>query len=148
MNGLAEVISLESWRHRARKGTTQAPRKAPPEAAPRIPPTAALAPAVQRRRLVVFCVVLAALMAALMLLDRTVLPHPPAAPPVASLSAPVRQGLYERTVADVAAGCTGPEATTVRVLRDHCVTQARLLEKLPECTGDCARLARLIIERR
>ena len=132
MNGLAEVIPISS--RRAQKQRAGHPSTVRP-----------VAPQQRNRRLIIFCAGLLGLIGALMVIDRVVIPHPPA-----SLSAPlapeVRQGLYQRTLADVLAACALPAAQG-GILRQHCVQQTRFLQDLPECTGECSRLTRAVLGR-
>jgi hypothetical protein len=134
MNGLAEVISLDSRRSRLRKG-----RAVPAPVAP-----AELAPEVRRRRVAIFCAFLVTVVAALTLVDRLVVPHPSATPPAGALTSEVSQGLHRRTLDDVVASCALP-AARAGILRQHCLDQARFLQRLPECTGDCVRLTRAVL---
>jgi hypothetical protein len=131
MNGLAEVIPLASRRARRKPATDRA--------VPQPERTAS----VRKRRGLAFGLGLLGLVAALVMVDRAVMPRPPAsvAPP---LAAQVRSGLYQRTLADVVAACAIPEASA-GFLRQHCMAQARFLLELPECTGDCSRLAAAIV---
>jgi hypothetical protein len=135
MNGLAEVISLDSRRNRRNR---RDPR--PETAAP------SLTTVTRRRRLAAFCVAMVALVTGLMLIDQSALPHA-GKPSVASLSSELRQGLYQRAVGDISAGCAVPEART-GLLRQHCVEQAKFLAALPECTGDCVRLTDAVLSPR
>jgi hypothetical protein len=59
----------------------------------------------------------------------------------------MRQGLYQRALDDVKAACTAPAAGTGFV-RQHCVEQARFLQQLPECTGDCLAVTRGVLNLR
>jgi hypothetical protein len=132
MNGLAEVIPIESRRARRRNGT-------PP---PQVIQTGLTAVS-RRRRLFTFCAVLLGLVLALVIMDGSVIPHPKASTP-APLTTEMRAGLYQRALNDVVAACTVPQAKT-GLLRQHCLDQARFLQQLPECTGDCTRLARGVL---
>jgi hypothetical protein len=132
MNGLAEVIPIDSRRRRKKRGTP--------------PPEAALTTQRRRRRLTGFLGILLAVVLALIIMDRTLLPHPQASAPV-PLTVEIRQGLYQRALADLAAACTLPQARA-GLLREHCVEQARFLHQLSECTGECSRLTRAVFEQR
>src|SRR5436309_1155086 len=118
MNGLAEVISLDARRNRLNRRDRRADTPAGPAT-----------PATRLRRLTVFCVGLLTLVAGLMLIDQSALPHSPQST-AALLPDSLRQGLYQRAVADVAAGCATPAAHS-GLLRQHCVDQARFLAALP-----------------
>jgi hypothetical protein len=48
----------------------------------------------------------------------------------------VRQDLYERALKEVQGVCLQPVAAQ-GALREHCLEQARFLQRFPECTGDC-----------
>jgi hypothetical protein len=132
MNGLAEIIPIESRRGRKRRGTPP-PQVVEPEITPRI----------RRRRMVGLCAGLAAVLVALMVVNRAVVPH---GPPPAPLTEEMRQGLYQRALDDVKAGCQVPQAK-LGLLRQHCVDQARFLQLLPECTADCIAVARGVLTR-
>ena len=134
MNGLAEVIPIAS-RRGLKKGTPS----------PRVIESA-LTPQKRRRRLYGFCAMLLGLVFVLVVMDGSVLPHPGSRAP-APLSAEVRQGLYQRALNDVVAACTVAEAKA-GILRQHCVDQARFLQQLPECTGDCTRLTKGVLNQR
>jgi hypothetical protein len=128
MNGLADIIPLDSRRTRSKRARSaqQTPTRAAPNAT--------------KRRILAFCAALVGLTGLLLVVDRAVISRPTAtAAPAAALSAELRRTLHERTLADVASSCALPEAQ-VGLLRQHCVDQARFLEKLGQCTGDCARL--------
>jgi hypothetical protein len=128
MNGLAEVIPIASRRGLKKRGNP------PPQV------TEPLTAQTRRRRLVGFCAVLIGLVLALVVMDGSVIPHRPAAP-AASIPQELRRGLYQRALDDVVKACSGEQARA-GLLRQHCVEQARFLQQLPECTGDCDRLAR------
>jgi len=128
MNGLAEIIPIE-----------RALRKKTPRPKANDEPT--LTPQARKRRLLTLCGVLGALVLALFIVDRTVIPHGPRAAP---MTEQMRQGLYQRALDDVKAGCAVPQAK-LGILRQHCVDQARFLQLLPECTGDCVALARGVL---
>jgi hypothetical protein len=135
MNGLAEVIPIASRRALKKKG---------------IPPRRAIDPAItpqkRRRRLYGFCAILLGLVLGLIALDGSVLPHSRAEVP-APLSSEMRQGLYQRALDDVVSACAVPQAKA-GLLRQHCLDQARFLQQLPECTGDCTRLTRGVLNQR
>ena len=131
MNGLAEVIPLASRRARRKPDTDRAvPQPERPAS-------------VRKRRALAFGLGLLGLVAALVIVDRVAMPRPSTSV-AAPLAAPVRVGLYQRTLADVVAACTIP-AASAGILRQHCTAQARFLQELPECTGDCRRLAAAIL---
>jgi hypothetical protein len=48
---------------------------------------------------------------------------------------------------DVKAACRVDQART-GALRQHCVDQARFLQQLAECTGDCLALTQGVLHRR
>jgi hypothetical protein len=135
MNGLAEVISLEARRNRLNRRDPRADK-----------PAALATPAARLRRLAVFCVGLLTLVAGLMLVDQSALPHSPQSS-AALLPDSLRQGLYQRTVDDLTAGCATAQAHS-GILRQHCVDQAKFLSALPECTGDCSRLTDAVLKPR
>ena len=140
MNGLAEVIPLDSRRRRGkRRGQAQEVRVAAP-----VGPS----PAVRRKRLLAFCGALLALIVALIVVDRVVLAQPRgAAGGLGAVAPPVRAALYQRTIADLAATC-GLPAARAGLLREHCVDQARFVTAFPECIAECRRLAQVIIRGR
>jgi hypothetical protein len=135
MNGLAEVIPIAAYRARKKRG-------APPPGLIQSVVTAQT----RRRRLTIFLSVLAAAVLAMIVMDRTVLPHRAASAP-APLTIEQRHGLYQRALDDVVTSCTLPQAKA-GLLRQHCVDQARFLSQLAECTGDCTKLTRGVLGRR
>jgi hypothetical protein len=130
MNGLADIIPLDSRRIRAKRAQHPAQH-----GQPRTPASG------RRKRIAAFCVGLVALTGILVVVDRAVVSsNSVPVTPAATLSPELRRALHDRTLADVAASCTLPEARAAGLLREHCLEQARFLEKLSQCTGDCARL--------
>jgi len=138
MNEVANVIPLES-RRRSKRVSSSPP---PPGQAPH----AAIADAARRRGSTAFCVGLFAICTTLVMVDRSSVAHqrPSQAGPVAALLASESAGLYERTVTDITATCA-LRAARSGVLRQHCVQQALFVQRLPQCTGECARLARAVL---
>jgi hypothetical protein len=135
MNGLAEVIPIASRRSRTRKPVPGQPAGA-----------AAPLTGARRKRVMAICGGLLALMVGLTIADRALMTHPPELP-AASLPPAVRQGLYQRALSDVLASCALPEAKS-GLVRGHCLDQARFLQTMPECTGECLRLTNAVFNLR
>jgi hypothetical protein len=129
MNGLADVISLDSRRRR--------PKRRDPR------PAQASSPVSRRRRVALVCAGVLTLMTGLVLVDHSARPGADAPSPVL-VPAGIRQGLYQRALDDLNAACLEPEAHT-GLLRQHCVDQAKFLSALPECTADCTHLTSAVL---
>ena len=63
---------------------------------------------------------------------------------IRKLAQHARQSLYLRTLGEVETICREPAAAS-GALRDHCITQARFLVELPDCTKACRRSAEVIL---
>jgi len=133
MNGPAEIIPIDRALRLRRRSASRLRAHEP-----------VITPQARRRRVLWLCGGLGAVVLALLMVDRAVIPH--GAPP-APLTQEMRQGLYQRALDDVKAACTVPQART-GVLRQHCVEQARFLQQLPDCTGDCLAVARSVLNHR
>jgi hypothetical protein len=48
----------------------------------------------------------------------------------------IRHDVYEGTLSEIRRVCLQPTALQ-GALREHCLQQARFLERFPECTADC-----------